>query len=85
MSDKTTWPSDFPDIGGKEFDWVFVNRAEFVHFTLNDMQEPTGFFKIWKNYCSKKENRNDISDRRSGRRTIEGPRKEDSERTDCKC
>ena len=40
-------------IGGRKFSWVFRYRKEFVEFTLNSMDNPTGLFKRWKLYCLK--------------------------------
>ena len=45
------WPEGFCDIGGRTFSWVFMNRKEFVEFTLEKMDSPTGLFLEWKNYC----------------------------------
>ena len=50
MHDKR-WPNDFMNVAGKTFRWTYLNRKEFVDFTLRDMREPTGLFQIWKAYC----------------------------------
>ena len=39
---------------GKTFQWVYTNKKEFVDFTLTEMGSPTGLFKVWKEYCQKK-------------------------------
>ena len=52
-----TYPERFPEgfmnIGGKTFKWVLENKQEFVNFTLNEMNGPTGLFRQWKQYCMK--------------------------------
>ena len=48
---ETTFPANFMCIGLKSFKWVFLNRKEFVDFTLNEMENPTGLFLQWKRYC----------------------------------
>ena len=45
------WPTDFLDVGGKPFSWVYQHRKEFVDFTLKEMDNPTGLFRKWKTYC----------------------------------
>ena len=45
------WPKGFCDIGGKTFHWVYKNKPEFVHHTLNEMRNATGLFKEWQLYC----------------------------------
>ena len=47
------WPEGFCDIGGRTFAWVFENRKEFVEFTMQKMDSPTGLFLEWKKYCRK--------------------------------
>ena len=47
------WPEGFMCIGGRSFEWVYANRAEFVKFTVDKMDSPSGLFKQWKNYCLK--------------------------------
>ena len=59
MENTTVWPDGFMDIGGKTFEWVFINRAEFVDFTLTEMKSPTKMFLRWKNYCLLKSKPND--------------------------
>lgn len=51
--DEIVWPDGFMCIGGRTFAWVFRYRKEFVEFTLNSMDNPTGLFKRWKVYCLK--------------------------------
>ena len=45
------WPEGFMCIGGRSFAWVFANREEFVKFTVDKMDSPSGLFKQWKDYC----------------------------------
>ena len=47
------WPEGFMCIGGRSFEWVYANRAEFVKFTVDKMDSPSGLFKQWKDYCLK--------------------------------
>ena len=58
MTDLTTWPDGFYDIGNRTFRWVHQHKPEFVDFTLTEMQSPSGLFLAWQNYC-KKNKRND--------------------------
>ena len=39
------------DIGGMLFSDVYKNKTEFVDFTLNEMDKPTGLFTKWRDYC----------------------------------
>ena len=50
MTDETKWPEGFCDIGGKTFLWVKENKHEWVDFTLNEMNYPSGLFLQWKEY-----------------------------------
>ena len=43
--------NDFPDVGGKRFEWVYTNRSEFADFTIYEMGSPTGKLAKWKAYC----------------------------------
>ena len=45
------FPVNFMCIGEKTFRWVFENRKEFVDFTVNEMDKPTGLFQEWQKYC----------------------------------
>ena len=54
VEDNTTFPSIFPDVGGMSFKYVFENRKEWVRFTVDKMNNCTGFFFIWRNYCLQK-------------------------------
>lgn len=47
------FPKGFMNIGEKSFEWVYLNKKEFVDFTLHDMCNPTGLFRDWKYYCEK--------------------------------
>ncbi len=49
-----TFPENFMCIGCKTFEWVFMNRPEFVDFTVNEMDEPTGLFLKWQKYCKER-------------------------------
>ena len=51
MSSETIWPDGFMDIGGKSFEWVYTNKKVFVEFCLTDMENPTGMFKKFQEYC----------------------------------
>ena len=48
--EQTKWPEGFADIGGKTFDWVREHKHEWVDFTLNEMDSPSGLFLKWKTY-----------------------------------
>ena len=48
---KMKFPKDFCDISERSFGWVYVNKQNFVEHTLNEMQNPTGLFKKWYDYC----------------------------------
>ena len=52
--DDTIVPDVIPDIGGKSFLWVFQNKTEFVDFCVLEMEDATGFFKNFQDYCTKK-------------------------------
>ena len=55
MHDKT-FPAGFMCIGLKTFKWVYANRKEFVDFTINEMDKPSGLFLQWQIYCNKQLN-----------------------------
>ena len=48
---ETRWPKDFMDISNRTFSWVYENRKEFVEFTLEKMDNASGMFLQWQNYC----------------------------------
>ena len=51
MTDETIWPVGFCDgLAGKSFGWTMINKPDWVDFTINEMESPTGFFKVWKDY-----------------------------------
>ena len=50
MTDDTTFPGGFGGIGGRTFAWVRDNREEWCRFTVDDMRDVTGFFKVWRGY-----------------------------------
>ena len=50
MSDRTVWPEIF-GLGGKTFLEVFREKSEWVDFTMREMEDADGIFKVWKNYC----------------------------------
>lgn len=54
IADETLVPTALPDCGGKSFYWVWLHRKEFVKFTLEEIKEPTGFFKDFQQYCQGK-------------------------------
>ncbi len=49
-----TFPENFMCIGERTFLWVFENRKEFVDFTVNEMDAPTGLFLKWQKYCKER-------------------------------
>ena len=53
------WPENFMCIGGRTFSWVYANRKEFVEFTAEKMDNPSGLFKQWKNYVIQKQKETD--------------------------
>ena len=53
MSDSTVFPMIF-GLAGKTFLWVYENKTEWVDFTLTEMKNPQGLFKVWQEYCVKK-------------------------------
>ena len=55
MSDDTLWPVLF-GLGGKSFLEVFNTKKEWVDFTMTEMKDAQGIFKVWRDYCSKKLN-----------------------------
>ena len=62
MSDGTVWPVLF-GLGGKSFLEVFNTKKEWVDFTMTEMQDAEGIFKVWREYCSKKLNIHAITDK----------------------
>ena len=56
--DTTLFPKKFlsPEIELKPFLWVYENKPDFVDFTVHEMEKPTGFFKVWREYCVNKTN-----------------------------
>ena len=50
MDGQTKWPPGFADIGGKTFEWVREHKPDWVDFTINEMNDPSGLFKKWKTY-----------------------------------
>ena len=55
--DDSTFPLDFMCISNRPFKWVFENRKDFVNFTVNEMESPTGLFLKWKQYCLRQKKR----------------------------
>ena len=45
------FPVNFMCIGERTFRWVYEHRKEFVDFTVNEMNTPTGLFQKWQSYC----------------------------------
>ena len=64
--DELTWPDNFMDIGLKSFRWVYANRPEFVDFSMNDMEEPTGLFLTWQNYCKARISKEKVNESLTG-------------------
>ena len=58
--DETRWPVGFADISNQTFAWVAENRPEWVEFTLNEMDNPSGLFLHWKNYLVKRKKDEEI-------------------------
>ena len=50
-----TWPHGFMDIGGLTFDEVYERKKEFVDFAVNGMQNCSGLFKRFQDFCIQKE------------------------------
>ena len=48
--DDELFPPEFPDVGGKTFLWVKLNRVEFCNFVLNNMTNCTGLFQAFQEY-----------------------------------
>ena len=48
--DETKWPPGFADIGNQTFGWVAEHKPEWVDFTLNEMNDPSGLFLLWKTF-----------------------------------
>ena len=63
MTDETRWPEGFCDIGNKTFLWVKNNKADWVDFTLKEMDNPTGLFLQWKEYL---QNNKDAESKKNG-------------------
>ena len=56
MDDLLKFPEGFCDIGGMTFSEIYAKKKEFVDFTLTEMKNTSGLFKMWKNYCKQKQN-----------------------------
>ena len=54
------WPENFLDVGGQSFEWVYKNRAVFVEFTREKMENPSGMFLKWRNYVHEKDKESDV-------------------------
>ena len=52
--DETKWPPGFADIGNQTFVWVAEHKPEWVDFTLNEMNDPSGLFLLWKTFLLKR-------------------------------
>ena len=53
-----TWPDNFYDIGGKNFEWTWENRKDWCEFTETEMSKPSGLFLKWKNFVEFKNKQN---------------------------
>lgn len=53
-NDLVKFPANFFDIGEQTFISVFNSKPDYVQFTIDDMKDPTGLFKQWKDYCIEK-------------------------------
>ena len=45
------WPTGFMDIGDWTFARTYAERPEWVEFTLDGMETPSGLFKTWQEFC----------------------------------
>ena len=52
--DRTKIPEVFPEIGGRDFSWVWKNKKEFCE-GVREMKECTEFFLVFQNYCLRKQ------------------------------
>ena len=50
MTDNTIWPRGY-NFSGSTFSELYEDEIEFREFTINEMKKPTEFFKLWKDYC----------------------------------
>ena len=66
--DDTVVPEQVPDIGGKTFLWCFQNKSTFVDFCVLEMQDCTGFFKEFQEYCTEKIKNEDENSPKTNRR-----------------
>jgi len=53
-----TWPDNFYDIGGKNFEWTWKNKKDWCEFTETEMSKPSGLFLKWKNFVEFKNKQN---------------------------
>ena len=54
IMDNYVYPDDFyGGIGGYTFEWVFLNKPEWVTYS-RVWTKGTGFFEIWLNYVKRK-------------------------------
>ena len=51
--DSELFPEEFPDIGGKTFIWVKLNRTEFCNFVVDCMKNTSGIFESFQEYLLK--------------------------------
>ena len=49
-----SFPKGFCDIGLISFKDLYDRKKEFVDFTLKDMENPSGLFLKWKQFCLEK-------------------------------
>jgi len=54
MAEVTKFPDDFGELASLTFEEAFESKKEFVDFTLNEMQNPSGLWKHWHDFCTRK-------------------------------
>jgi len=54
MAETNKFPDDFGELAGLTFEQAYEIKKQFVDFTLNEMQNPTGLWKAWHDFCSQK-------------------------------
>ena len=54
MAEINKFPDDFGELASLTFEEAFESKKEFVDFTLNEMQNPSGLWKHWHDFCTRK-------------------------------
>ena len=52
--DQQIFPKNFFNVSERTFEWVFDNKPDYVDFTVKEMKNASGFFKVWQSYCLRK-------------------------------